>query len=611
MKKLKNVLTAAVCCAVGLSAAACADGGGATKIRFYYDISGNRTAVYSEIVDAYNNGQGKADGVSVIKVPLTGIAEDAQANLSRKNGANIYTLSSKVFRKMAVLDLMLELDGYLENDPGDLDLSDIPVTATDMYRFTPRKNAKGVYEAEKGASYLGIPNGITPSVLYYNKSFFQLAEINVVSVAESDVGKGEYAKVKPHGYAEYAEEYGAPYPDAKLSTNLKGERVYKVFNNQIPMNWEEMRYLAKCFTRTKTDQSGATTGYNPSSPSAYGYMTEWWFNYGWSVGGDCIGYDGEKYSFTVCDKTPNWLVTAQEGVTINGNSYAAGEVVTYEDKIAESDIASKEGLTELPSQYDAFLEFCRLAVPEANEVDAGKNGYALLNNKSLSDREGSFTSGESAIMMGDFASGVRYSSISTLSFDVAPVHQYRKYVGGSTYFTGEETLKNEYLKVIGKDYGDGEYTGDLLYEDGTPVVGRAATFAAGLSQALVIPKNSDPDKYDASWKFLRYMAGAEAQLILAKANQSVPNQMSVANSDAYLKAEEGKHLNRAALILSSQETHVGDWGYFEEGEWVTAWANVLNKQVRFGTKTLSEFIGEVKADADAALAAKQIVINRR
>ncbi len=599
-RTVKTLFSLAAGCAIACSLAGCGgDGNGATKIRFYYDIGGNRTAVYSEIVDAYNNGQGKEDGVSVIKVPLTGIAEDAQANLSRKNGANVYTLSSKVFRKMAVLDLMLELDGYLEKDAGDLDITDIPVSAVDTYRFTPNKNADGAFEAEKGASLLGLPNGITPSVLYYNKSFFNLAKINVISVPESEVGKGEYEKVKPHGYAEYLE---APVAGMQSTTNLAGDTVYKVFNNQIPMNWEELRYLAKTFTKS----------YNGNSlPSSYGYMTEWWFNYGWSVGGDCIGYDGENYSFTVCDKTPNYLVTAKDGVTVNGERYAAGEIVEYEDKINESGIAEMDGLYELPSQYDAFLEFCRLAVPRDKEVDDGKYGYALLNNKSLSDREGSFMSGESAIMMGELSASVKYSAVSTLSFDVAPVHQYREYVGGSTYYKGAETLDNEYLKVIGKDYGDGVYTGDLLYDGDTPVVGRATTFASGFSQALVIPKNSDPDKYDASWKFLRYMAGGEAQLILAKANQSVPNQTSVANSDAYLKAAEGENLNRAALVFSSQETHVGDWGYFEEGEWVTAWANVLNKEVRFGTKTLSSFIGEVKANADTALAKKNIVINRR
>lgn len=94
-------------------------------------------------------------------------------------------------------------------------------------------------------------------------------------------GTGTYANVQPHGYAEYKE---SPFDGAVSSTNLAGETVYKVFNNRIPMNWEEFRYLSKCFTKT----------YRTDSPTTYGAATHHWFSFGWSVGGDCIGYDGRK-----------------------------------------------------------------------------------------------------------------------------------------------------------------------------------------------------------------------------------------------------------------------------------------------------------------------------
>ena len=52
----------------------------------------------------------------------------------------------------------------------------------------------------------------------------------------------------PHGYAEYAAENAEvkAWADAAgfvVSTNLAGDEVYKVFNEQIPTNWEELRYL--------------------------------------------------------------------------------------------------------------------------------------------------------------------------------------------------------------------------------------------------------------------------------------------------------------------------------------------------------------------------------
>lgn len=84
------------------------------------------------------------------------------------------------------------------------------------------------------------------------------------------------------------------------------------------MNWEEFRYLSKCFT----------DDYNPGSTTETGSGTHWWFSYGWSVGGDCVGYNEaeKKYEFTVADASKNYLVVAAEGVTVGETSYAAGEL---------------------------------------------------------------------------------------------------------------------------------------------------------------------------------------------------------------------------------------------------------------------------------------------
>ena len=60
--------------------------------------------------------------------------------------------------------------------------------------------------------------------------------------------------------------------------------------------------------------------------------------------------------------------------------------------------------------------------------------------------------------------------------DLAPVTQYRKYVGGSTYQKDNQSgFANEYLKVIGEEYGGVVYTGALKEENGTPIVGRCTS----------------------------------------------------------------------------------------------------------------------------------------
>lgn len=70
------------------------------------------------------------------------------------------------------------------------------------------------------------------------------------------------------------------------------------------------------------------------------------------MGGDVVQYNGEKYDFTLTDTSKNYLAT--KAVTVNGKSYAAGEIIEYEDKKAASSV---DGLYELPSMYDALCEF--------------------------------------------------------------------------------------------------------------------------------------------------------------------------------------------------------------------------------------------------------------
>ena len=86
------------------------------------------------------------------------------------------------------------------------------------------------------------------------------------------------------------------------------------------MNWEEFRYLSKMFTKSNA--------YNPDSPTTYGSGTHWWFAYAWSVGGDCIGWNGENYDFSVADKGANYLVLS-ETLELNDKTYYAGDIVSY------------------------------------------------------------------------------------------------------------------------------------------------------------------------------------------------------------------------------------------------------------------------------------------
>lgn len=592
MKKVLNAVTVlAMAAIICFGVAAC--GGeqqvpeGFTRIDFYYDTTTRGTQVYENLVNSYNAGQGQTDKVFVLGTPVAGITNSAQSHLMRRGGPNVITVGDRAFKSLAVQQgLMLSLEDYAA---GSDVLDGMPDGLINRFRFDSATHAAG-----EGAPLIGVPNGNNPMMLFYNVAYFESAGINIISVAEADLAdynRQNSASFVPHGYAEYA---AAPMQGLQSSVNLAGETVYKVFNEQIPMNWEEQRYLCKCFT----------SSYNGTSPSTYGFASEWWFTFGWSVGGDCIGYDGEKYVFTIGDKTANYLVTA-DGVTVNGNTYNKGEIVSYEDKINDFSVSSKQGLYALPSQYDAFLEFNRYTAAPSVNVDGGNSGYAI-GNPNLNNRDSSFMSGNVAMLVGDYSRGNDISKSALRSWDAAPEAQWREYEGGSVYYSDGNTFANEFLKVVGKTYDDGVYTGalktvgDLHAKGGGTVCSQA--------EALVIPARSDSTKYDAAWNFITYASSREGQVILAEGNLCVPNQTDTATGSEFT-GRTGKLVdNLAAAGVIASNCKIGDWAYFEEGSWVTAWANVLNGAVRGGSMTITTFLDQTKAAADSELAKKDIRI---
>ena len=180
---------------------------------------------------------------------------------------DVLTVTDENFKSWAIEGLFTDLSDYYANDPGDYTEEGIPEAYTQTFRIDKEVGENGIRMAGEGADLQGVPFGADPMAYYYSLPAFENQGINIISVAEEDLdGTGTYAKVQPHGYAEYKE---SPFEGAVSSTNLAGDTVYKVFNNRIPMNWEEFRYLSKMFTRS--------SAYNPDSPTTYGSGTHWWF----------------------------------------------------------------------------------------------------------------------------------------------------------------------------------------------------------------------------------------------------------------------------------------------------------------------------------------------
>lgn len=552
------------------------------------------SARYDELVKAYNDGQGMQDNVYVQKVTGSGGAVSGLDNaLMSSYPYDVVQIGDRQIKGLVSTGrkFFVELDSYLTADvKANLNWANIPSGLKN--RFCMDQTAvNNRYLAGEGAATLGLPMTNIPHVMWYNETAMKNAGINVISVSEIELKTNEtYASVMPHGYAEYAESQ-KPFNGAKTSKNEAGQIVYKVFNNRIAMNWEETRCLSRAFMKQY--------GYE------CGYLSEWWYNYGWSIGGDCIGYDETEsaYKFTLGDSQSNYLVLSD--VTVNNRQYKAGDVLLYEDKAkVNSDSELKQSLNSslhaLPSMRDATIEFNRLAIPTTKQADTGLYGYGV-SAQSLDNRTGKFTSGKCPFYNEAYDNANTFKRSMPGGVDIAPLAQWREYKGGSTYQkNGSAGFANEYLKVIGETYDGNVYTGELAADEatGTPFVGRISVDSQ--ASALFIPKNTRNKNYDAAAKFVVWAASADAQKILAKSGVLTPNQFDLGIGEC-ASYDSNVVKNSWAAAYLTQGSDIGDYAYFLGNTWITPWASMFNNEVRKGDKTLTEFLSAKQQDADNAL----------
>ena len=596
-KTIKRVMALLLVAVMAMSLAACGGGGNqppaeaGERTVIYYAASYVTAQVqeaYKKMVDTYNNGQGVTDGVYVQLRENSGAISGLDSALRSNYQYDVLQLRDDEYKTLAMQgnNYFVKLDDYLTDSvKTSMQWDQIPAALVNRFRMNTTPAEGGKFLAGEGADLLAIPNGSDPQVLFYNKAILEKCGINVISVPEAELeayNAANNATLQPHGYAEYKD---APYTDAKSSKNEAGEFVYKVFNECVAMNWEEQRVLARAFQKQY--------GYE------YGFMSEWWFYMGFSVGGDCVGWDeaSGQYKLTLTDKQPGYL--ALEDITVNGVPYAKGDVLTYEAKLYLNNNASELSklagkVYALPSQYDTILEFARLGVPADKQADVGVYGYGVAPS-TTANRTARFTSGNDCPFLIEYFSQTQsFKGILGDALGMAVPAQYREYVGGSTY----EKDGKEYLKVIGETYDGEVYTGQLHTENGTPIVGEAATASEG--SGFFLPANTKNKNYDAAMKFVSWATGPEGQKILAAGNRMVPNQMAYGMGE-YADSADRLLSGMWAGAYMAQEADIGDYTYFTSLTWITEWSMAFNSDVREGKMTLTEFYEQKQAAADTGL----------
>ena len=586
MKKAKGIFALGLCAAMLLPAAvACGSGGGNEKgeitLTFWTEADVVNNEINQKIVNDYN-----AAHKGTVKIEYVGqsagYADNLSSTLQGSRVPDVLQIGEKYFKGYAFQNLLTDLTPFLTEDDqtghGDFSLADMYPSLVNRYRLDITTGAGG-----PGKPIFGIPDGAATTHLFYNKSWFKREKINVISVDEEDCT----GNLKPHGYYVYDVA-----PTAEI-TQTRSDGKYYVFNDRIPMNWEELVALSELLTNLS----------DPKNPK-YGFMNEWWFSHGWSVGGDCLEWSAEmndgkgQFFFALGDTAPGYLVTGSEGVTLGSRTYAEGDVLDYEgkhyvlDHKSDEDVAAylqSEKLYPLPSTRDAFSEFCQLSQAKGKTVDTGKVGYGISPSPTTLSKTGKtkYFTAQSVAMLVDEYNVMRndfYTSMNVtgVEWGVAPLYQWRAY----------------------------DAQGDILTKNGTPVVGKEAGHS--LSTCLAVPRKVKSEKRkQLAVDFIKYYLGKTARAQYMEATGYVP--IYTTQSEQYMNLppmtiQSGKTEievsvpNRDVILHSMAFNTPGDWSYVENGNWIKDWSSILNSSVRDGDMTLTQFFQDKKVIAtDATL----------
>ena len=541
----------------------------ATIVDFWFYGDEIELEVYKKLVSEFNKKNEGAIKIKMAAKPSDGYSDALNLTLQGSNAPDIFYISEIGFKQQAEQGTLLDITDYVNNSK-DYVVADMWDSAVSRFQYDV--NTKTNDGPNK--RFYGVPKDIGPTVIYYNETMFERAGVTSISVAAEDL--------EAFNNNEKADDRGKKKSEYGIDCVVKEKGYFvdnsgnKWFNNQIPMNWDEVVTLARLIQDNQAD------------PNTYGYFTEWWFNYGWTVGGDCIqwiesdaaGYTGGYWDFTLMDDSKNYIVADDaDPFEINGHTYKPGEIISYQDKLVNEvptqmgvmDTTKKEveekvlqacasgQLNELPSQREAFVEFVRLGTKTNVVVDTvnGENlmGYGVCPSpKSIgSDAEKTrqFSSKKVAMLVDVRAAVTQFRKTLTDKWDVAPLPMYKEYdAEGNVTVHGVE---------------------------------------AGHSGSIGIGIWAKTKVANAAWKFVEFIGGRYGQAEQSKTGFAIPLQRDLAKDEEIFLQTNQSPRNSKIFIPAAERQIAGDWWYLKDNEWIHPWANLLNGSVRNGDLTLSGF----------------------
>lgn len=610
------------CLALLLSAATFAGCGKGSKdestVNFWVYGSTKQLAMYEELVYTFNTTYAADKGfkVKMTTKPNGTYSSAILYTANSDSGPDVILQTDTEFKSYAVMGFFSDIQDELDAVT-DIDISDIMPSVTQRLKYNVKTNTSNDTDP-----YYALPLESQPAALFYNEDILKQAGIIIISVDEDDMDKwnaGEIADRNGHKKSEYSKLNGINVPKKGFFRSLNPyvsssgygwTKVAKseilVFNNRIPMSWDEIEDISSIFSvQTNADPNKkSVTAYN----TTYGYFTENWFNYGWSVGGDCLmDLTGEgDWNFSLLDPSSNYIVVNGIFTGRTGKVYNKGETIDFKDRMDikqvngkdEVLVAKNDGtyehttatgggavgewsgvktavdagvLAALPSTREAFNRYLRLGADTNSTID----GVAGLN---ISPNPSTFNN-RSAV---NYFYGGNIAFIASYSHYMAEVAEYAD-------FTFDVCPL-----VVYKEYTDP----DDPYCDTVKVQGNFAAHSNTVSMGV----RSRSKVKDKAAAFIKWCASKEAQQIRAQEG-FFPNQAELI-SEIKFDGEAPKN----AVVFAETMAYVkpGDWWYMPDSDWVKKWCTDLNSKVRNGTMSYAVWVPDaIKATNDALIEYKK------
>lgn len=584
MKKIfKRAIAGVMAILVLLTCAACSKDEGTTDgqtktVTIMYTGTVVQMERYKLLIDTFNETVGKEKGINVVAQPKVGSLELLMPNLLPSNGTPDLVILEDRYLKL-YNQYYQDITSYVGQDIID----DLYPNCINRCRFNPETTTSNPEDP-----LYALPMFNDPTVLYYNKEAVEKNGIICISVAEEDLDAFN-AGTLADGYGKTKADYGITVdvpakgfyrsvnPYVPMEGELDGyswvapeEGEVLIFNDRIAMNWDELDDISMVCTKK----------WNPNSCTQYGFYTEWWFNYGWSIGADCtVDLSGKgDWTYSLAADNPNYIVNEGKTYTgiYTGKTYQAGETLDTKDIL----VAQAGDVLDVNSEGNTtFYYTVNGEQAEYRDFTAELENGTLDEMPSIRDTMKRFysISGVGGKEVAPYPSV--FSSSNTVQFFGSEKLAFVIERSFSTYVLDNSAVAGKYKVAMMPQY--------KVYTDPTDpncdeveTLGKVASHSFSYN-TIMSAKSSAKDE---AAVFMTW-AASEGQKVLAE-----NGHVSSRYSDQDLMREKYSYVNPEVLLLSIEAAKPGDWWYMKDAFWIDIWAVPLNNQVRNGTMTFEQWV---------------------